>query len=104
MAEGDTVRRILHFRFTVTGADPAQILTMIKAGAPLWAVFGNAQMRLLQNVDDPSRFIQVIEYDTPEAMETNRQRMASDPRVQGYLQAWRSIMPGAIEVDVFQEV
>jgi hypothetical protein len=37
-------------------------------------------------------------------METNRQRIASDPRVQGYLQAWRSIMPGAIEVDVFQEV
>jgi hypothetical protein len=105
MAEGEsTVRRILHFRFTLTGADPAQLLTMMKAAAPMYAMFGHAQMRLLQNVDDPSRFIQMIEYEAPEAVEINRQRIASDPRVQGYLQAWRSMMPGAVEVDVYQEI
>lgn len=105
MAEDEgKVRRILHFRFTLTAADPAQILALMKASAPMYAMFGNAQMRLLQNVDDPGRFIQVIEYEAPAAMEVNRQRIASDPRVQGYLQAWRSMMPGAVEVDVYQEV
>jgi hypothetical protein len=102
--EDNAVRRILHFRFTLTAADPAQLLSVMKAAAPMYAMFGNAQVRLLQNVDDPTRFIQVIEYDAPEAVETNRQRIASDPRVQTYLQAWRTIMPGAVEVDVFQEV
>lgn len=105
MADGDEkVRRILHFRFIVTGGDPAQLFSLMKAAAPMYAMFGSAQMRLLQNVDDPSRFIQVIEYETPETMETSRQRIASDPRVQTYLQAWRTMMPGAVEVDVFQEV
>lgn len=105
MADGDDkVRRILHFRFTVPAADPAQLLALMKAAAPMYAMFGNAQTKVLQNVDDPTRFIQVIEYDAPEAVEMNRQRIASDARVQTYLQAWRAMMPGAVEVDVFQEV
>ena len=61
-------------------------------------------MHLLQNVDDPGRFIQVINYETDEAVELNRQRIASDPRLQGFIQAWRAMLPGAVEVDVFQEV
>ena len=32
-----------------------------------------------------------------------RQRVASDPRVQAYLQTWRSLLPGSIEIDVYQE-
>jgi hypothetical protein len=30
--------------------------------------------------------------------------MASDPRMQVYLQSWRTMFPGALEIDVFQEV
>ena len=32
----------------------------------------------------------------------NRQQIASDPRVQAYLQGWRSMFPGAIEIDVYK--
>ena len=60
--------------------------------------------RLLQNVDDPARFVQEIEYELPEVVEFNRQRVASDPRVQAYLQTWRSMLPGGIEIDVYQEI
>jgi hypothetical protein len=97
-------RRTLHFRFSIPAADPAQLAAMIKASAPFYQMFGNMRMRLLQNVDDPSKFTQEIEYDAPEALEANRQKIASDPRVQMYLQAWRSMFPGAVEVDVFREV
>ncbi|HEY2137821.1 MAG TPA: hypothetical protein VGH49_18190, partial [Xanthobacteraceae bacterium] len=77
---------------------------MIKSSKPFFDFFGTTRFHLLQNVDDPGRFIQVIEYETDEAIELNRQRIASDPRIQGFLQAWRMMVPGAIEVDVFQEV
>jgi hypothetical protein len=30
--------------------------------------------------------------------------MAGDVRLQGYLQVWRSMVPGAVEVDVYQEI
>jgi hypothetical protein len=65
-------------------------------------MFGNAEVRLLQNVDDPNRFLQEIEYDAPETLEQNRQQVASDPRVQTYLMGWRAMFPGAIEVDVYK--
>ena len=101
---GNKVRRVLHLKFTFTGADPAQILAMVKAATPFYELFGSRHIRLLQNVDDPTRFIQVIDYDADEAFELNRQRIASDPRMQAYLQAWRAVLPGAVEIDVFKDV
>jgi hypothetical protein len=97
------IRRILHFKFTITGASE-QMVTMIKSAAPLYQMFGDAQVRLLQNVDDPGRFLQEIAYDAPEALEQNRQQIASDPRVQAYLMGWRAMFPGAIEIEVYKLV
>ena len=98
------VRRTLHLKFTVPGAGSEQLLAMMRAAAPFYQLFGNASFRLLQNADDPTKFIQVIEYETPEALELNRQSLASDMRFQAYMQAWRAMLPGALEVDVYQEV
>jgi hypothetical protein len=97
------IRRTLHFKFTLSGASE-QMIAMMKSAAPLYQMFGEAQVRLLQNVDDPSRFLQEIEYDAPESLELNRQQIASDPRVQAYLQTWRAMFPGAIEIDVYKVV
>ena len=98
------VRRILHLRFTLPTADSGQMAAMIKASAPFYQMFGNAQVRLLQNVDDPAKFVQIIDYDANEDWELSRQRIASDPRMQVYLQTWRTMFPGALEIDVFQEI
>ena len=99
--EEPKIRRTLHFKFTLTGASE-QMIAMIKSSAPLYQMFTDAKVRLLQNVDDPSRFLQEIEYDAPESMEMNRQQLASDPRVQAYLMGWKAMFPGAIEVDVYK--
>ena len=103
--DGAKVRRTLQLRFTLPAADSGQLAAMIKAAAPFYQMFGNAsQVRLLQNVDDPAKFIQEIEYEAQEDWELNRQRIASDVRMQTYLQAWRTMLPGAPEIDVYQEV
>ncbi len=65
----------------------------MRASAPFYQIFGNAQFRLLRNADDPAKFIQVIEYETHEALELNRQNIAGDLRMQAYLQAWRAMLP-----------
>jgi hypothetical protein len=67
-------------------------------------MFGKAQVRLLQNVDDQNKFVQEIEYEANEDWELSRQRIAGDPRMQIYLQTWRNLFPGALEIDVYQEV
>jgi hypothetical protein len=97
------VKRTLHFKFSFPTADPAQLLAMMKAAEPFFA-YGGMKVRLMQNVDDPARFIQVVDYETPEALELNRQQIVADPRVQAYLQAWRTLVPGGIDVEVFREV
>ena len=51
--DGDAkIRRTLHFKFTLPGANE-QMIAMIKSAAPLYQMFGDAKVRLLQNVDDP---------------------------------------------------
>ncbi len=98
------VRRTLHLRFTLPGADAEQLLSLMRAAAPFYQMFGNAEFKLLRNADDPAKFIQVIEYETPESFEINRQSIASDMRFQAYLQAWRTMLPVALEIDVYEEV
>ena len=105
MAKGRAkVKRTLQLRFTLPAADSGQLAAMIKAAAPFYQMFGNAQVRLLQNVDDPAKFVQEIEYEAQEDWELNRQRIAGDVRMQTYLQAWRAMLPGSPEIDVYQEV
>ena len=41
----------------------------------------------------PAAFLQEIEYDAPESLETNRQQIASDPRVQAYIMGWKAMFP-----------
>jgi hypothetical protein len=101
--ESQTVRRTVQFKFTLPAASSSQLASMVKAAAPFYETFGGWRIRLLQNVDDPARFIHEIEYETSEVIELNRQRVASDPRVQAYLQTWRALFPGAVEIDVYQE-
>jgi hypothetical protein len=98
------VRRVLHLRFTLPSGDTGQLVAMIKAAAPFYQMFGNAQVRLLQNVDDPAKFIQEIAYEAQEDWELNRQKIAGDARMQAYLQTWRTMFPGALEIDVYQDV
>ena len=101
--EDGKVRRTLHLRFTMPTGDSSHFVAMIKASAPFFQMFGNARMRLIQNVDDPAKFVQIIDYEAVEDWELSRQRIASDPRMQVYLQTWRTMFPGALEIDVYQE-
>ena len=102
--EDAKIHRTLHLRFTMPTADTSHFVAMIKAAAPFYQMFGKAQVRLLQNVDDPAKFIQEIEYEAHEDWEMSRKRLAGDLRMQTFLQTWRTMFPGALEVDVFQEV
>jgi hypothetical protein len=61
-------------------------------------------VRLLQNVDLPAQFIQIVDYEVHESFETNRQQLAGDARLQAFLQGWRALFPGTVEVDVFRVI
>ena len=77
---------------------------MMKNAVLLCKALGDVRIRLLRNVDDSAQFLQVIEYQTDQALELNRHKLASDPMMHNYMQAWRALFPGAIELDVYEDV
>ena len=98
------VRRFLHVKFKMPSADSTKILPIVKAAIPAYEGMIGGRVRLFRNVDDPSQFVQVIEYDIPRDFEFNRQKLAADPRIQTYLQGWRALFPGTFEIDVLEDV
>ena len=103
MTENKHVERILHFRFRAPGTDMSQVVALLKSAMPFYQASGT-RTRFLRNVDDPGQFIQELEYSIPEMMEANRQAIASDPMFQSYLRTWRQLVPGGVEVDVYEDV
>ena len=98
-------KRILHVKIKTPSADATTMLTTIMKNAlPMYQAFSDAQIRLLRNADNQTQFLQVIEYQTDQAFELNRQKLASDPIVHNYVQAWRTLFPGAIEIDVYEAI
>jgi hypothetical protein len=98
------VFRVLQLKFTLPTPDPSQFVGFIKATAPYYELLGSKRVRILQNVDNPSQLVQIIDYEVHEALETSRQQIAADPRLQAFLQGWRQMFPGSVEIDVFREV
>lgn len=98
------VRRVLFLKVTLPTSDPAHVVAMVQAATPFYGMLGSTSIRILQNVDDKAQFIQEIEYETPEAFELNRQRVASDLRVQTYVQAWKAVLGGALELEIYEDL
>src|SRR5438552_16119597 len=102
--ETTRIRRILHFKMRTPTPDAKQLLPFIKAAIPFYEAFGRTRIRLLHNVDDPTQFVQVVEYETEETLEVNRQRISGDPTLRALLQPWRTLLAQALEIDVYEYV
>src|SRR5258708_12508497 len=95
--DSQTVRRTVQFKFTLPTANSSHLASLLKSAAPFYEAFGGRRMRLLQNVDDPARFVHEIEYETHEVIELNRPRAPSDPPIHPYLHTWPSLLPAPFQ-------
>jgi hypothetical protein len=102
MADELNVRRILQIRMRSASADSGQLLPLVQATQPFYQAMGGTRLRFLRNVDDPSQFLLEIDYQAPEAIEAGRRNVAGHPMVQNMVQAWRAVLAGAVEVDVYE--
>ena len=99
------LKRTLLLRLKAPTPDAAKVLgSMMQNTAAMYQTFGDAKVRLLRNADDPTQFLQIIEFQSDQAVERSRQKMASDPAMQNFLQAWRVMFPGAADAEVYEDV
>jgi hypothetical protein len=97
-------RRVLHLRIRTRSSGPAELFSFLKAAVPFYESIGCVRVRLLRNIDDPTRYIEVIEYEDLEAFEKDQLRVANDPQMHGYLEVWRSLLSGGVEVETYEDV
>jgi hypothetical protein len=97
------VRRVLQLRIRAIG-DAEQFLALMKSATPFYQALGGRKFRFLRNVDDPAQILVEIEYEAHAALELNRQKVASDPMVRTFLQGWRTMLAGAAEFEVYEDV
>ena len=99
----ETMHRVLQMKIRALG-EPAQVLALVQSTAPFYRALGGTQVRFLENVDDPAQFVIEVEYEANAALEVNRQKISSDPMVRTFLQGWKTLLAGAAEMDVYQDV
>ncbi len=104
MNDAPKVKRVLRLRMRAPTADATQLLAFVRAAIPFYQGIAGGRVRLFRNVDDPAQFVQLVEYETPESFEVNRQKIAGDPRLRAYIEGWRTLFPGGLEIDVFEDV
>src|SRR4029078_7229125 len=99
------VRRTLLLRLKAPTPDAAKMLgTMMQNTAAMYQAFGDAKVRLLLKADDHAQVVQIIEFQADQTVERSRQKMASDPAMQNFLQAWRAMVPGADDAEVYEDI
>ena len=99
---GAVAERIdLHLRVRVAPENRAAFDAFLREAIPFYESPGGIRIRLLEDRTDPTRLIEVVEYDSREAYERDQKRVESDPRMKVYLERWRALLEGPPVVEVY---
>ena len=95
----------LHLRIRVHpgGEGRDALLTFLRDAVPFYESPGGIRVRLIEDHDDPDRFIEIVEYNTERAYLDDQHRVEHDPEMKGYLARWRGLLAEPPCVEVYRE-
>jgi quinol monooxygenase YgiN len=91
----------LHLRIRILPGKRDEFLTFLRAAIPVYERPGDIRIRLLEDASDDHRFIEVVEYVTPEAYQRDQDRVAHDPELKALLERWRTHLDGPPQLEVY---
>lgn len=94
----------LHLNIRVRRENRAALVAFLCEAIPFYESPGGIRIHLVEDLHDPERFIEIVEYATREVYDADQQRVAGDPIMQSYLKRWRTLLDGPPTVDVFADV
>jgi quinol monooxygenase YgiN len=98
------MRVLLHLRFRVQPGRREEFLAFLRDAVPFYEAPGGIRIGLLQDVADPDRFIEVVEYADEETYQRDQARVGSDPGMRGYLSRWRELLALPLEMEVLHDL
>ena len=95
-----TERIDLHLRCRVKPGRRDEFTAFLAEAKPFYESPGGIEVRLLQDLEDDHRFIELIIYENREVYERDQRRVQNDPQMQAYLARWRDLLgePPVVEV------
>lgn len=91
----------LHLRGRVADGRRAAFEGFLAEAIPFYESPGGIRVRVLWDVADPNRFIEVIEYVDQAAHDRDQVRVENDVRMRDMLQRWRDLLEGPPVVETY---
>lgn len=100
---GASLTRIdLHLRCRVRAGKRDEFLAFLHEARSFYEAPGGITVRLLTDMNDDHRFIELILYDSEESYHRDQLRVSNDPEMKAYLSRWRSLLAEAPTVEVYR--
>ena len=94
----------LHLRIRASKARRQSLLAFLREAIPAYKAPGGIGVRLLEDLRDPERFIEVIDYSSPAAFETDQVRVETDATMIALLDRWRRRLDGPVEIETYKDI
>jgi len=94
----------LHLKCRVDPARRADFMAFLREAVPFYESPGGISVRVLQEVHDEHRFIEVVEYRDEAVYQQDQVRVASDPIMKSYLERWRQLLMESPVVEEYRHI
>lgn len=92
----------LHLRVRVTPGRRADFLAFLREAVPYYERPGGITVRLLEDLNDDHRFIELVLYDNEDVYRRDQERVEHDPEMQPWLARWRALLAEPPIVEVYR--
>ncbi len=92
----------LHLRCRVKLGRRGEFLAFLREAIPFYESPGGIEVRLLQDMHDDHRFIELVLYEDEAAYSLDQERVKGDPTMKAYLGRWRDLLAEPPVVEVYR--
>lgn len=95
---------VLHLHICVREGNEEKLTEFLRRARPYYEAPGGIRVRLIEDADNPRRFIEIIEYESEEVFERDHLRLDTDSAMRSYLDEWHSLLDGEVRVQKYLDL
>lgn len=94
----------LHLRLRVAPERRSHLVGFLREAVTYYEAPGGMRVRLLQRREDPTEFLEIVEYDSVAGYTADQTRVEHDPAMRELLDRWREILAEPAVVETYDDI